>query len=130
MISYAGMVFCEAKINDESYQSIMYIIAVVGKRKFLSISLLSDNKDWLSILRSWRLRYRVKNKRFENILTQDMVLGNSLYLLFYQINQCAIKVFSFLAKTKDEKEAYFMENLMFRALLGMYSFNYTNFMGS
>lgn len=81
MISYAGMVFCEAKINDESYQSIMYIIAVVGKRKFLSISLLSDNKDWLSILRSWRLRYRVKNKRFENILTQDMVLGNSLYLL-------------------------------------------------
>ncbi|XP_019496411.1 PREDICTED: vascular endothelial growth factor receptor 2 isoform X1 [Hipposideros armiger] len=30
MISYAGMVFCEAKINDESYQSIMYIVAVVG----------------------------------------------------------------------------------------------------
>ncbi|XP_051820092.1 vascular endothelial growth factor receptor 2 [Antechinus flavipes] len=32
MISYAGMVFCEAKINDESYQSLMYIIAVVGYR--------------------------------------------------------------------------------------------------
>lgn len=32
MISYAGMVFCEAKINDESYQSIMYIVVVVGKR--------------------------------------------------------------------------------------------------
>lgn len=31
MISYAGMVFCEAKINDESYQSIMYIVVVVGK---------------------------------------------------------------------------------------------------
>uniref|UniRef100_A0ABI7VY62 receptor protein-tyrosine kinase n=1 Tax=Felis catus TaxID=9685 RepID=A0ABI7VY62_FELCA len=30
MISYAGMVFCEAKINDESYQSIMYIVVVVG----------------------------------------------------------------------------------------------------
>lgn len=30
MISYAGMVFCEAKINDETYQSIMYIVAVVG----------------------------------------------------------------------------------------------------
>ncbi|XP_006868116.1 PREDICTED: vascular endothelial growth factor receptor 2 [Chrysochloris asiatica] len=32
MISYAGMVFCEAKMNDESYQSIMYIVAVVGYR--------------------------------------------------------------------------------------------------
>uniref|UniRef100_A0A8C5UXC1 Vascular endothelial growth factor receptor 2 n=1 Tax=Microcebus murinus TaxID=30608 RepID=A0A8C5UXC1_MICMU len=32
MISYAGMVFCEAKINDESYQSITYIVAVVGYR--------------------------------------------------------------------------------------------------
>lgn len=31
MISYAGMVFCEAKINDETYQSIMYIVLVVGK---------------------------------------------------------------------------------------------------
>ncbi|XP_021557252.1 vascular endothelial growth factor receptor 2 [Neomonachus schauinslandi] len=30
MISYAGMVFCEAKINDESYQSVMYIVVVVG----------------------------------------------------------------------------------------------------
>lgn len=32
MISYAGMVFCEAKINDETYQSIMYIVVVVGYR--------------------------------------------------------------------------------------------------
>ncbi|XP_045388999.1 vascular endothelial growth factor receptor 2 isoform X1 [Lemur catta] len=32
MISYAGMVFCEAKINDESYQSITYVVAVVGYR--------------------------------------------------------------------------------------------------
>ncbi|XP_058523273.1 vascular endothelial growth factor receptor 2 isoform X1 [Ochotona princeps] len=32
MISYAGMVFCEAKIHDESYQSIMYIVVVVGYR--------------------------------------------------------------------------------------------------
>lgn len=32
MISYAGMVFCEAKINDETYQSIMYIVLVVGYR--------------------------------------------------------------------------------------------------
>lgn len=31
MIGYAGMVFCEAKINDETYQSIMYIVVVVGK---------------------------------------------------------------------------------------------------
>ncbi|EGW02712.1 Vascular endothelial growth factor receptor 2 [Cricetulus griseus] len=31
MISYAGMVFCEAKINDETYQSIMYIVVVVAK---------------------------------------------------------------------------------------------------
>uniref|UniRef100_A0A8C9NZH6 Vascular endothelial growth factor receptor 2 n=1 Tax=Spermophilus dauricus TaxID=99837 RepID=A0A8C9NZH6_SPEDA len=30
MISYAGMVFCEAKINEETYQSIMYIVVVVG----------------------------------------------------------------------------------------------------
>lgn len=34
MISYAGMVFCEAKINDETYQSIMYIVVVVGKWVF------------------------------------------------------------------------------------------------
>ncbi|KAL6050586.1 hypothetical protein STEG23_023718 [Scotinomys teguina] len=32
MISYAGMVYCEAKINDETYQSIMYIVVVVGFR--------------------------------------------------------------------------------------------------
>ncbi|XP_055967270.1 vascular endothelial growth factor receptor 2 isoform X1 [Sorex fumeus] len=32
LISYAGMVFCEAKINDETYQSIVYIVAVVGYR--------------------------------------------------------------------------------------------------
>ncbi|KAM6220893.1 vascular endothelial growth factor receptor 2 [Rhynchocyon petersi] len=32
MISYAGMVFCEAKMNDETYQSIMYIVVVVGYR--------------------------------------------------------------------------------------------------
>ncbi|XP_055485289.1 vascular endothelial growth factor receptor 2 [Psammomys obesus] len=32
MISYAGMVFCEAKINEETYQSIMYIVVVVGYR--------------------------------------------------------------------------------------------------
>ncbi|XP_010638573.1 vascular endothelial growth factor receptor 2 isoform X1 [Fukomys damarensis] len=30
MISYAAMVICEAKINDESYQSIVYIVVVVG----------------------------------------------------------------------------------------------------
>ncbi|XP_008046021.1 vascular endothelial growth factor receptor 2 [Carlito syrichta] len=30
LISYAGMVFCEAKVNDESYQSIMYIVVVMG----------------------------------------------------------------------------------------------------
>ncbi|XP_014450388.1 vascular endothelial growth factor receptor 2 [Alligator mississippiensis] len=30
LISYAGMVFCEAKIDDESYQSVMYIVVVVG----------------------------------------------------------------------------------------------------
>ncbi|XP_006898161.1 PREDICTED: vascular endothelial growth factor receptor 2-like [Elephantulus edwardii] len=30
MISYAGMVFCEAKINDETYQSITYIVVVLG----------------------------------------------------------------------------------------------------
>ncbi|CAM5108796.1 unnamed protein product [Eretmochelys imbricata] len=32
LISYAGMVFCEAKIDDESYQSVMYIVVVVGYR--------------------------------------------------------------------------------------------------
>lgn len=32
MISFAGMVFCEAKIHDETYQSIMYIVLVVGYR--------------------------------------------------------------------------------------------------
>ncbi|XP_003471712.1 vascular endothelial growth factor receptor 2 [Cavia porcellus] len=30
MISYAGVVICEAKINDEVYQSIMYIVVIVG----------------------------------------------------------------------------------------------------
>lgn len=34
LINYAGMVFCEAKIDDESYQSVIYIVAVVGKPKF------------------------------------------------------------------------------------------------
>ncbi|XP_028617879.1 vascular endothelial growth factor receptor 2-like [Grammomys surdaster] len=32
MISPAAMAFCEAKINDETYQSIMYIVMVVGFR--------------------------------------------------------------------------------------------------
>ncbi|KAH0520213.1 Vascular endothelial growth factor receptor 2 [Microtus ochrogaster] len=32
MIGYAGMVFCEAKINNETYQSIIYIVVVVGHR--------------------------------------------------------------------------------------------------
>uniref|UniRef100_A0A8D0HR86 receptor protein-tyrosine kinase n=1 Tax=Sphenodon punctatus TaxID=8508 RepID=A0A8D0HR86_SPHPU len=32
LISYAGMVFCEAKTDDESYQSVMYIIVVIGYR--------------------------------------------------------------------------------------------------
>uniref|UniRef100_A0A8C0ERA0 receptor protein-tyrosine kinase n=1 Tax=Bubo bubo TaxID=30461 RepID=A0A8C0ERA0_BUBBB len=32
LINYAGMVFCEAKIDDESYQSVIYIVAVVGYR--------------------------------------------------------------------------------------------------
>lgn len=35
------MVFCEAKIDDESYQSVIYIVAVVGKPKvfvFFSIA--------------------------------------------------------------------------------------------
>jgi len=34
LISYAGMVFCEAKIDNESYQSVIYIVVVVGKPKF------------------------------------------------------------------------------------------------
>lgn len=34
MISYAGVVICEAKINDEVYQSIMYIVVIVGKRPY------------------------------------------------------------------------------------------------
>ncbi|OXB83842.1 UNVERIFIED_CONTAM: hypothetical protein H355_003054 [Colinus virginianus] len=32
LINYAGMVFCEAKIDNESYQSVIYIVAVVGYR--------------------------------------------------------------------------------------------------
>ncbi|KAK2513705.1 hypothetical protein Q9233_015381 [Columba guinea] len=32
LINYAGMVFCETKIDDESYQSVIYIVAVVGYR--------------------------------------------------------------------------------------------------
>lgn len=31
LISDVGMVFCKAKIDGESYQSGMYIVAVVGK---------------------------------------------------------------------------------------------------
>ncbi|XP_066487976.1 vascular endothelial growth factor receptor 2 [Tiliqua scincoides] len=30
LISDVGMVFCKAKINDESYQSVMYIVVVIG----------------------------------------------------------------------------------------------------
>lgn len=38
LINYAGMVFCEAKIDDESYQSVIYIVAVVGKPEvFISL---------------------------------------------------------------------------------------------
>lgn len=110
MISYAGMVFCEAKINDESYQSIMYIVVVVGKRTVPFYIIIVTHKDWLPVLTSWRLRYRVKDRDLKNILTQDTVLGNSLISTLFkkknQINPCAIKVFSFLAKTKDEKEYY------------------------
>lgn len=78
MISYAGMVFCEAKINDESYQSIMYIVVVVGKRTVPFYIIIVTHKDWLPVLTSWRLRYRVKDRDLKNILTQDTVLGNSL----------------------------------------------------
>ncbi|KAM6150550.1 vascular endothelial growth factor receptor 2 [Erethizon dorsatum] len=34
MISYAGVVICEAKINDEVYQSIMYIVVIVGYKVY------------------------------------------------------------------------------------------------
>lgn len=37
LINYAGMVFCEAKIDNESYQSVIYIVAVVGKPMFFSL---------------------------------------------------------------------------------------------
>ncbi|XP_070252588.1 vascular endothelial growth factor receptor 2 isoform X1 [Myotis yumanensis] len=48
MISYAGMVFCEAKINDESYQSIMYIVVVVGS-KIYDVVLSPAHKVELSV---------------------------------------------------------------------------------
>lgn len=48
MIGYAGMVFCEAKINDETYQSIVYIVVVVGKWAFPFCSIVPANKEWLS----------------------------------------------------------------------------------
>ncbi|KAM5272191.1 vascular endothelial growth factor receptor 2 [Ctenodactylus gundi] len=48
MISYAGMVFCEAKINDESYQSIMYIIVVVGY-KIYDVALSPSHEVQLSV---------------------------------------------------------------------------------
>lgn len=82
MISYAGMVFCEAKINDESYQSIMYIVVVVGKRTVPFYIIIITHKNWLPVLRSWSFRYRVKDRDLKNILTQYTVLGHSLYLLF------------------------------------------------
>ncbi|XP_052054468.1 vascular endothelial growth factor receptor 2 isoform X1 [Apodemus sylvaticus] len=47
MISYAGMVFCEAKINDETYQSIMYIVVVVGY-KIYDVSLSPPHEVELS----------------------------------------------------------------------------------
>lgn len=35
------MVFCEAKIDNESYQSVIYIVAVVGKPMFFLYRQLS-----------------------------------------------------------------------------------------
>lgn len=81
MIFYAGMVFCEAKINDETYQSIMYIVVIVGKRTVPFNIIIITHKDWLPVLGSWRFKYRVKDMDLKNILTQDTALGNSLYLL-------------------------------------------------
>lgn len=31
LISYAGLVFCQTRINNETYKSSLYIVTVVGK---------------------------------------------------------------------------------------------------
>ncbi|XP_004627572.1 vascular endothelial growth factor receptor 2 [Octodon degus] len=48
MISYAGVVICEAKINDEVYQSIMYIVVIVGY-KIYDVALSSPHGIELSV---------------------------------------------------------------------------------
>ncbi|XP_028932684.1 vascular endothelial growth factor receptor 2 isoform X2 [Ornithorhynchus anatinus] len=48
MISYAGMVFCEARINEESYQSPMFIVVVVGY-KIYELALTPSHRVELAV---------------------------------------------------------------------------------
>lgn len=34
VISYAGVVYCQTRIQNETFQSLAYILAVVGKEKY------------------------------------------------------------------------------------------------
>lgn len=43
IVSYAGVVYCETIIQNETYQSSPYIVAVVGKVKPLHVQTFLDN---------------------------------------------------------------------------------------
>lgn len=46
LISDVGMVFCKAKIDDESYQSVMYIVVIIGKIHAAGCKHLVDHRDF------------------------------------------------------------------------------------
>lgn len=84
LINYAGMVFCEAKIDDESYQSVIYIVAVVGKPKVF-ISLLPMFFCFLQhtepITFGWTLGY--------SILTMQL-MQNGCWDLYHFSFKCSV----------------------------------------
>lgn len=39
VISYAGVVYCQTRVQNETFQSLAYVLVVVGKEEFTNISL-------------------------------------------------------------------------------------------
>lgn len=57
LISYAGVVFCQTQIGNETFKSPLYIVAVVGKKSFPQRTLdrfyWEIIQDYFQLLRSW-----------------------------------------------------------------------------
>lgn len=108
MISYAGMVFCEAKIHDETYQSIMYIVVVVGKT---TSPWHIANTGQFSAKSCAKMLAMKTEGQGHGILKQKYelrtcFLGKPLHKF---ISSFAPEVFSFLAKGKVEKAMFSLE---------------------